>query len=52
MILKTSGAPRRENAEAYFTVIPGRAEHEPGIHFTAQFVDQWIPGSALRAAPE
>ena len=27
------------------TVIPGRAQHEPGIHPAAEPVDEWIPGS-------
>ncbi|WP_139017442.1 hypothetical protein [Bradyrhizobium sp. STM 3809] len=26
-------------------VIPGRAKHEPGIHFAACGAAQWIPGS-------
>jgi hypothetical protein len=30
------------------TVIPGRAKREPGISIN----NFWIPGSALRAAPE
>ncbi len=30
-------------------VIPGRAQREPGIHFTADFGARWIPGSTLRA---
>jgi len=35
---------RRENAKVYLSiVIPGRAKHEPGIHFAAQLSDQWIP---------
>ncbi|MGY4155314.1 hypothetical protein ACVINW_001156 [Bradyrhizobium sp. USDA 4461] len=33
-------------------VIPGLAKREPGIHLTARFVVQWIPGSRLRRAPE
>ena len=50
---QTSGATRRENANVHLSfVIPGRAKHEPGIHRAAELVDQWIPGSALRAAPE
>jgi hypothetical protein len=45
-----------ENAKCFarraiFTVIPGRAEHEPGIHFTAQLAGQWIPGSRQEARP-
>ena len=28
-----------------WTVIPGRAEGEPGIHRAAELVDEWIPGS-------
>jgi hypothetical protein len=35
-----------------FLVIPGRAQREPGIYRAAEFVDQWIPGSRLRRAPE
>ena len=36
--LPGSGATRREIAKAYlpFSVIPGRAKHEPGIHRTAE----------------
>ena len=30
--------------EAISAVIPGRAEHEPGIHRTAELVEKWIPG--------
>jgi hypothetical protein len=26
-------------------VIPGRAQREPGIHFTIRFAARWIPGS-------
>src|SRR5256885_1459485 len=26
-------------------VIPGRAEHEPGIHLAAKLAGRWIPGS-------
>ncbi|GAB6996726.1 hypothetical protein JCM18382A_14940 [Bradyrhizobium sp. 17-4] len=33
-------------------VIPGRAQREPGIHRAAVQVDEWIPGSPLRGAPE
>jgi len=33
-------------------VIPGRPKGEPGIHRAAMFVDEWIPGSRLRRAPE
>jgi hypothetical protein len=29
-----------------------RAEHEPGIHRAAGLVDEWIPGSRPRRAPE
>src|SRR6478736_5472780 len=28
-----------------FLVIPGRAKRGPGIHWVAELVDQWIPGS-------
>jgi len=34
-----------------FAVIPGRAEHEPGIHFTAHPAGKWIPGSRQVARP-
>jgi hypothetical protein len=33
-------------------VIAGRAQREPGIHFTAEYDVGWIPGSTLRVAPE
>jgi hypothetical protein len=33
-------------------VIPGHAKREPGIHRAAASVDEWIPGSTLRDAPE
>jgi hypothetical protein len=35
-------------------VIPGRAPlgREPGIHQAPERVDEWIPGSSLRVAPE
>jgi len=33
-------------------VIPGRAKREPGIHRATASVDEWIPGSTLRVAPE
>jgi len=33
-------------------VIPGRAQREPGIHRPAELVEEWIPGSRLRRAPE
>ncbi|MHC2579560.1 hypothetical protein ACVI1J_008298 [Bradyrhizobium diazoefficiens] len=37
----------------FFVVIPGRASwREPGIHRATASVDQWIPGSRLRRAPE
>ena len=36
---------------AIFSVIPGRAKHEPGIHFAATLADQWIPGSRQKARP-
>jgi hypothetical protein len=26
------------------SVIPGRAQREPGIHLAAEQVDKWIPG--------
>jgi hypothetical protein len=44
---------RRENAKVYlsFSVIPGRAQREPGIHCAAEFVDQWIPGLRQVAHP-
>jgi hypothetical protein len=44
---------RRENAKVYlfFSVIPGRAQREPGIHRTARLVDQWIPGLRQVAHP-
>jgi hypothetical protein len=38
--------------ESQLAVIPGRAKHEPGIHFTTERAAQWIPGSSLRDAPE
>jgi hypothetical protein len=34
------------------TVIPGRAEREPGIQSAARLEARWIPGSRLRIAPE
>jgi len=34
------------------TVIPGRAQREPGIHLSTRSADRWIPGSMLRIAPE
>jgi hypothetical protein len=34
------------------TVIPGRAQREPGIHFNTCSAARWIPGSMLRIAPE
>ena len=45
-------ASREREGVPLSSVIPGRAKHEPGIHLAAELVDQWIPGSALRAAPE
>ena len=50
---QTSGAMRRENAKAhpFFSVIPGRAQREPGIHRAAELVDQWIPGLRQVAHP-
>jgi hypothetical protein len=27
------------------TVIPGLAKREPGIHWTEELVEEWIPGS-------
>jgi hypothetical protein len=43
---------RREIAKVSLSVvIPGRAKHEPGIHFAAQLADQWIPGSRQAARP-
>lgn len=35
-------------------VIPGREAQrsEPGIHWAADSVEKWIPGSSLRDAPE
>src|SRR6478736_497018 len=35
-------APR--DREHISGVIPGRAEHEPGIHRAAEFEERWIPG--------
>ena len=37
--------------EAISAVIPGRAEHEPGIHRTAELVEKWIPGLRQAAHP-
>ncbi|MGY3391131.1 hypothetical protein ACVWW6_003722 [Bradyrhizobium sp. USDA 3311] len=45
--------PHRVPAEELTpVVIPGRAKHEPGIHCATELVDEWIPGSRLRRAPE
>jgi len=33
------------------SVIPGRAEREPGIHLAARLVVRWIPGSMLTHRP-
>jgi hypothetical protein len=51
---QSSGAMRRENAKVYlsFSVIPGRAQREPGIHCAAEFVEKWIPGLRQLAHPE
>jgi len=44
---------RREIAKVYrfFSVIPGRAQREPGIHRAAELVDRWIPGLRQVAHP-
>jgi hypothetical protein len=36
----------------FFSVIPGRAQREPGIHRAAETVDQWIPGLRQVAHPQ
>nr|BCE76813.1 hypothetical protein XF8B_69240 [Bradyrhizobium diazoefficiens]BCF46589.1 hypothetical protein XF16B_70790 [Bradyrhizobium diazoefficiens] len=39
---------RRQRAEPLTNsapVIPGRAQHEPGIYRAAELVEEWIPGS-------
>jgi hypothetical protein len=41
-----------DRRQCSLTVIPGRAQREPGIHFTAGDAARWIPGSMLRIAPE
>jgi len=46
------GLKRTRPTRSIFAVIPGRAKHEPGIHFTAQLAGKWIPGSRQEARPE
>jgi hypothetical protein len=44
----------REVADIMFPVIPGCAAQRcrPGIHRASEIVEEWIPGSRRRRAPE